>query len=329
MWRDAPVPIQKVIGTPLRIAGRVMETVSEPLMGVFVPRAKAGVFAALAENWERQHPNATPEERSAAMIRFQDSVDNRMGQLRYDNLFWNKTLKDLAFVMMRSVGWNLGTVREIGGSAVDAGKFVTDVARGRAPAFTTRMAYTMAMPMVVGLYGSLLTYLATGKPPQQMLDYFFPPTGNTDENGQVERRMIPSYVKDVIDYMKHPIQTALNKTHPLLETGAELVSNRDFRHGSIYDPTRDRGPIQAYGDYLINQAIPFSWRGWSRLNADKAPMLDQMLAFWGIQAAPKAIVAPEREEAFQRRDDAAAYRRRMKESDRINILNSPAAETSP
>ena len=94
------------------------------------------------------------------MTKAWDSVDNRMGQLVYDNLFWNKTLKDLAFISTRSVGWNLGSVREIGGGGVDAVKAVADMARGRKPELTTRMAYTIAMPIITALYGAILTLYA-------------------------------------------------------------------------------------------------------------------------------------------------------------------------
>jgi hypothetical protein len=38
----------------------------------------------------------------------------------YDNLFWNKAGKDIAFLCVRSVGWNLGTFRELGGAVFDA-----------------------------------------------------------------------------------------------------------------------------------------------------------------------------------------------------------------
>lgn len=326
MFRDATTPWEKAAMTPLRIAARVIDTINEPLMGQMVPRAKLGVFSDLAKNWEETHPNATPEERSAAMIKFWDSVDNRMGQLVYDNIFWNKVQKDLAFVATRSVGWNVGTVREIGGAFVDSGRVANDIAHGRAPQLTTRMAYTMALPMVTGLYGAILTYLATGQGPQQMLDYFFPPTGNQDPaTGQMQRRSIPGYIKDVIEYTKAPVQTVLNKTSPLLETLQELYHNRDYYGGIIHDPIRDTNVAAAYGDYLLNQTIPFSWRGWHKLDQQKAPMLDQALAFWGVQPAPQAIVNPERAEGFQEREDAHGYKQRLKEPGHINVFNAPAS----
>ena len=79
-----------------------------------------------------------------------------------------------------------------------------------------------------------------------------------------------------------------NKTNPLIETLAELYQNKDYYGGSIYDSMRDPNPGVAYADYLLNQSIPFSWRGWEKMREKGAPMLDQMLSFWGIQPAPSA-----------------------------------------
>jgi hypothetical protein len=43
-----------------------------------------------------------------------------MGQLVYDNLFWNRTVKDLSMASVRSVGWNIGDIRELPGGVKDA-----------------------------------------------------------------------------------------------------------------------------------------------------------------------------------------------------------------
>lgn len=325
MVRDANSPVEKAVMVPVRIAARVLDTVQEPLMGALVPRAKLGVFADLASNWMRDHPEATAEEARAAMTKFMDSVDNRLGQLNYDNLFWNKTLKDLAFISMRSVGWNLGTVRELGGAFVDSAAAMRDIAKGKMPQFSTRMAYAIALPIVTAEIGAVMTYFATGHGPQQMLDYFYPPSGGQEG----ERRAIPGYMKDVIAFYHDtkenilPIQTVLNKTAPLWETIQEIVHNRDYYGGIIYDPERDRGIPQAYGDYLLNQVAPFSIRSYNRLDDQEAPLQDKMMAFWGFQPAPKSITEPERGEAFQARERAMGYRKRARESGRMEFLNAP------
>src|SRR6202012_2529325 len=97
-----------------------------------------------------------------AMQKAWESVDNRMGQLVYDNLFWNKTAKDLGMLAIRSVGWNLGTVREVIGGVKDWGEFFAKGATpGKKAEFTHRMAYVTALPIVVGTMGAITNTLLT------------------------------------------------------------------------------------------------------------------------------------------------------------------------
>jgi hypothetical protein len=312
MFRDAPTPFQKAIATPFRIAARLVDTSMEPIMGALVPRAKLGVFADLASDWLRDHPTATPAETSEAMTKFWDSVDNRLGQLNYDNLFWHKNLKDTAFLMTRSVGWNLGTVRELAGAGVDTAAALRDTLQGRpGPKFTTRMAYAIAMTAVTAQVGAILTYLFTGKGPQSPMDYFYPPTGGNDNQGQPERLAIPGYTKDVIAFSKAPLQTALNKTAPLPEAAQELVKNRDYYGDIIYDPMRDQGMMQAYGDYLLmGQLSPFAFRAINRMQHENTSLGGQAMGFFGFQPAPSSITNPARQERYEQRQEKRAFKQR-------------------
>jgi hypothetical protein len=97
-----------------------VELASRPIMEYLVPRQKLAVFADLARmEMKKLGPEASQDEVRKAMSKAWASVDNRMGQLRYDNLFWHKTAKDLSMITVRSVGWNLGSYREILGGLKD------------------------------------------------------------------------------------------------------------------------------------------------------------------------------------------------------------------
>jgi hypothetical protein len=253
------------------------------------------------------------------MTKAWDSVENRMGQMTYDNIFWNKTQKDLAFLLTRSVGWNLGTIREIAGSGVDGANMVRDMVRGRAPDFTARMAYTIAMPVVTGVIGAMLTYALTGHGPQSLLDYFYPPTGNQGPNGE-DRLSIPGYIKDVIAYSKAPVQTIMNKLQPLLEVEEEIRHNKDYYGGSIYDPQRDTSEAGAYANYMLNQALPFSVRATMKNRQEGDSLGAQALSFWGIQPAPQSIVNPQKEEKWEAIQSKTGYRKREREQGRIQFF---------
>ena len=114
-------------GNPVWAAGHLpgafLETMAKPIMEHWVPAIKIGMFAREAEFvLRRLGPDATGAEISHHLGRIWDSVENRMGQLRYDNLMWDRTMKDLGQVAVRSLGWNLGDIREIGGGIFDAGR---------------------------------------------------------------------------------------------------------------------------------------------------------------------------------------------------------------
>jgi hypothetical protein len=288
MVKDTPLT------APLRIVGRILETTMEPLMGHMVPNAKLGVFSALAEDWIRRNPTASPEATSRAMIQFWDSVENRMGQMAYDNLFWNKTLKDIAFVSTRSVGWNLGTVRELGGGAVDAVNQTWKALSGQQRfEITTRMAYLMTMPLFAGLFGSMICYLVTGKGPESRLDMYYPPDG---KDGRLQ---IPGYLKDVIAVSKNPVQTFLNKLHPLLSTGSQIAQNKDYYGRAIYNRLSDDNRAVSYLEYLLNQTVPFSIRAMMKQSSAELSPMAQALSFWGIQPAPDSVVNPEKMEGLE------------------------------
>lgn len=229
-----------------------IEYAAKPLMEFFVPRMKLGVFAQLARlELARLPPDATVEQVRAVMARAWDSVDNRMGQVVYDNLFWSRTIKDLGMASVRSLGWNLGTIREVGGGAAD-------LLRGR---WSHRAAYVVALPIAVGLLGALLMYLWTGHGPESLQDYFEPRTGRKDADGNDERVQLPSYMKDVIGFARHPVQTVQHKLHPLIGYLADMLQNQDYWGGEIRnpnDPLVDQ--VRQVADYTATQFTPIGIR---------------------------------------------------------------------
>lgn len=253
-------------GGLLRAPFAAVEKLAAPTMEWWVPRQKMGVFAEMAKREiEKLGPDAPHEQVRAAMAKAWDSVDNRMGQMVYDRLFWNKTFKDLALASVRSVGWNLGTFREIGGGGLDYARALRDitlglptveyesptgrktvVSRKRQFELTHRMAYVAALPIVVGTLGAITQYALTGHGPTELKDYFFPRTGATDENGRPERLSYPSYIKDLPGYRDiykfgpETRRTLANKAHPLIGLVSEMLQNRDY-----------------YGTEIRNQDDPF------------------------------------------------------------------------
>lgn len=286
------------LGAAIRSPFAGLELAAKPIMEYIVPRQKMGVFMDMARREiEKAQTDGvsgvrrvlTRDDVRAAMGKAWDSVDNRMGQLVYDNLFWNKTAKDLGQASVRSLGWNLGTIRELGGGVYDALKAGKDMATLKRPNVTYRMAYLAALPIVTGMLGASLQYLMTGKGPSELKDYYFPKTGEKDDKGNDKRVALPSYMKDVYAYAHDPTGTVTHKLHPDLATLADMLRNEDYYGVPIRnadDPFIKQ--LQSEGEYAAKQFIPFGIR-----NAQQGSSLkEKALPFVGVTPAPHWLDAP-------------------------------------
>jgi hypothetical protein len=278
-------------GAALRAPMAAIEQASRPIMEVLVPLQKLGIFHDMMKAELDRRPDMTHDELREAAAKAWDSVDNRLGQMVYDNTFMHKAMKDLLFATVRSVGWNLGTFRELGGGASDVVRQGFKLARFEKPELTHRMAYIVALPIVAGLAGATFQYMATGKPPDELKDYFFPKTGGKDEEGHDERVSLPSYIKDIYAYWHDPGKTISHKLHPLIGTVADMLQNVDFYGTQIRnqdDPLVKQVLDEAL--YAAKQFTPFAIRGAAKLRDEGASLKEQALPFVGIVPAPSSIV---------------------------------------
>ncbi len=277
----------------------VIESMAKPVMEKWVPRMKLGIFSEMAESqmalWERMGHKPTVPEMRQVYGKIWDSIDNRMGQMVYDNLFWHRTLKDVGLASVRSLGWNLGTVRELGGGVKD----LLDIKASKAGGLqiSPRTAYVAALPAVVALYGAMYQYIKTGTGPQEFRDYFFPKTGRKNPDGRDERVSIPSYIKDIYAYAKHPLTTIGHKVHPILSGIAQMLENKDYYGVQIRNP-QDPKVKQAtdFMQYVGTQFIPFSVRGAQMRGKSGAGIGEQAESFFGVIPAPKGVTQTKAEE---------------------------------
>jgi hypothetical protein len=274
-----------LLGAAMKLPKAIVEETAKPLMGYAIPRIKLGAFSDLADSIDRQMPGASPAEKQAAYSRAWDSIDNRFGQLVYDNLFWNKTAKDLSMIATRSVGWNLGTVRELGGGAKD----VLGTLQGKG--ISDRMLYSAALPLYVGMIGAAYQYLHTGQGPQSLLDYFYPKNGAVDKNGNPQRTTLPTYMKDVFAYGRNPVGTVVNKTSPLMNLVSSLYSNKDYYGDMIRNPNDPLAKqLQDSGMYALkNGVLPFSVSGAQNTASNGGNLEQQAENFVGFVKAPSTI----------------------------------------
>jgi hypothetical protein len=237
---------------------------------------------------------ASRDEIATRLGKIWDSVDNRAGQLVYDNLFWNKTAKDLGFLAIRSLGWNLGTIRELGGAAMDTGRQIGKLAQGRRDLeLTHRMAYAIALPMVTGSVGALYGYFATGQLPRNGADYFFP------KDAEGNRKSFPTYMRDVYGFDTHPAQTLVHKLHPLFGQIVEMYQNQDYYGYQIYDPS-DPGYRQGVdvAKHLLKGFTPIGLQAGLESVRTGSGLSGFAQSLVGITPAPKYIGQSKAEEYF-------------------------------
>jgi len=286
-WRGGNVP-----GALVRSPFALVESLAKPLMEYLVPRQKLGVFSDLAKNINEEaiRKGWTDDLLKQRLQEAWDSVDNRMGQLVYDNLFWNKTVKDLGMASVRSLGWNIGDIRELGGGAIDFLKQGKNLATGKETRMTPRMAYTVSLPIVAGTIGGMIHYLYNGEAPQELKDYFYPKTGKKMEDGTDERVALPTYMKDVYAVKQDLVKTALHKTHPMINSLINMMQNEDYYGFEIRNPedplVKQLGQIATYTG---EQFIPFSVRNYQQRLRSGDTKGEALQSLYGITPAPKYI----------------------------------------
>lgn len=285
------------IGAIIRIPGAVVDLIGRPLMEYAIPRVKIGAFLELAENkMANLPPDTTPEKKQQALVEAWRSIDNRFGQLVYDNLFWHKAGKDVAMLATRSVGWNLGTIRELGGAISDL-----NPKKIKEQGVTDRMWYAIALPLVVGLMSVIYQYMKTGKGPQELKDFFYPKNGLKDKNGNEDRSSFPTYMKDVFAYGKDPIGTVLHKTSPLISMITELITNKDYYGDLIRNPNDPLSTqLQQLGAHIFTGVLPFSLQQILFQGKEGASQEQKAENFFGIIPAPRSVVKSDKDKAIQK-----------------------------
>lgn len=284
----------KVFSSALRAPLAIIELLAKPIMEHLVPRFKAASVYKLAQMHIDRKKDIDPME---FRRRLQESVragNDRFGQYSYPALHLHKTVKDTLMMMTRSLGWNWGSIAALGGGLKEWAAFGKNAAKygarkiggggknppgegsgdegeyapggAKFPRITSRMAYVLAMPLLIGLIGAVLSAMF-GQTPDRLRDYFFVKTGETDDHGHAVRVAIPSYMRDLMSWSRHPLTTLTNKLHPLISMVASMLQNKDYfgveiRHSG--DPIMKQ--ILQDLAYAGKQLTPFSFTNANKLS---------------------------------------------------------------
>lgn len=278
------------------------EMLAKPIMEKMVPKLKAAAMFNMYQKVRAENPTVTdPKAVSKLVGKGWDSIDNRFGEMVYDNKFWNQTAKQAAQLGMRSVGWNAGTVAELGGGAKDTVMGAINAVKGERPEMTHRMAYAAALPILTGIWGAGLKYLFTGTPPQQAKDLWQIPTGEKDRDGKEIRINLPAYTNDVAnvahDFPHNIIPTIANKLNPVVSNTSELLHNKDYFGDKVYQEDDSAGNIaKDVGLHALKAAEPLSVSQFTHAKSFGSAAA----AFAGVSQSPKwASTSEAEQEAYK------------------------------
>ncbi len=287
-----------IFGSGATGAALLLQTASKPLMEVMVPLVKLQGFAALYEEELLKHPDKAPAD--IAQYAW-DRADDRFGQMTYDNLFWDRTFKSFMQLITRSVGWNLGDIREFGGAVSDTTRFVKKGVKGKLSQedVTQKMLFAIALPTITAYIGGMMAYMMTGEPPDELLDFFAPPTGKTKPDGSPERLAIPTYMRDFIA-LKHQgvLTTAAHKSSPLVNIALEALKGQDYFGEELWaDNATTEERMKEGALFLSRHLTPFSLRGVQQIKKNGGSARDMLITALGFTPAPKYITQTDDEKA--------------------------------
>ena len=296
-WNTRDTNIGGAIRAGVRLPFAAIEQTAKPVMEIMVPRLKNAAFVRMAQMELARNPNLDAKGLSDAMGPAWRAVDNRFGQIVYDNYFFNRTVKDMAQLMFRSVGWNEGTAEALVGGAIDTAKAVKSLATGQKPDITHRMGYAIALPVVTGLLASIYQYAHTGKLWTGAKGLVAPETGNKTTTGDDERAQFPTYMKDVVGFWHSPLGTLAAKLSPALGDAMSLIQDKDY-YGR---PTRDT--LGQVGRTVGQSVVPYTIQDFEK-QGGIAGLLQHpersMESFAGIMRAPQYVNrTPAEQEAFK------------------------------
>lgn len=269
------------IGATLRALPAINELVMKPLFDYYIPRLKIGVFI-------KEYTNAIVENQAAleegkvtreTLARKQwASVEDRFGEMNWDNLFWSRTFKTAMQIMFRSTTWKLGNLRASGGAFYgQTAEFVNAVKGLRRPRLHPKMAWFLGMSIVTAVIGTIIMKVFTGKYPKEMKDYLFP---WVDDKVRVS---VPSYWRDILSLKRSPSTYISHSLSGFIGKILETWENKDFYGNQVYN---DRDP--AWKQVLDAGAnfIPKPFAISSALNTEGK---DKAFGFFGFTKAPAYV----------------------------------------
>lgn len=289
------------IGAALRAMPAINEALLQPLFEIYIPRLKVGMFMqeiqqALRENKYRIDKGYTTEAEIARKT--WNSIEDRLGEMNFDNLWWDRTFKTAMQIMFRSVTWKLGNLRAMGGALPEQGmEFVNAFKEGRRPMLAPKMAWLFGLSAVTAAIGYVTQKAYTGRDPESIKDLIAPQIDKEDPD---QRVVVPTYWKDAMHLQHSPGTYLSSSLSGMFGKVYDAWTNKDFYNYQIYDPSESAAQkAEDIASYVVPK--PFSFTSAQKMYESGEPLSKSALSFMGFLKAPGYITHPDIEnEIFDR-----------------------------
>jgi broad specificity phosphatase PhoE/2'-5' RNA ligase len=303
-FREA-VGQRNYLGAGVRSLGAAAEAVMVPLFEWYIPRVKVGVFLKeySTELLERQAEIASGKVSRAQVAReVWDFVEDRFGEMNFDNLFWNRTFKTAMQILMRSVTWKAGSVRAgVKAPGNQVRELWNAAQERRRPRLTREFSWLLGMAGLTAAIGTVITFAFAHQWPHELKDVFYP---RTDANDPNQRVAPPTYVKEYDAMRRHPLRWAAGGVSGTLERTIEVLQNQDYFHQKIWND--DDSEAQKALKIVLNYAPrPIAWQSFQRMQQEGAGAARAAASFAGFPKAPRYVTETPAEELISRYQDEA------------------------
>lgn len=287
-----------------REMARTMETVMAPLFEHAIPRLKDAAFFDEMRSWLQANPDASHAGQLTRARQVWDTIDDRFGEVVMENIFWSRALKDVLNIALTSQGWELGTIRSYGGSALDVaagGPRAINAAgvASRGGRWSPRTSYMVGLTGATVIMSSLYQYLKTGTLPSSVGEFMGAPWGggNTPE-GAREHAWLPGYnPKEPAQFAHAPFQYFLNKLSPFGQLGGSMMSGKDYAGRDIApEPALTPQWFKDWSKFVLQSFTPIPVRQQQKLEGSNIGTAERWM---GIRPAPGWYDDPARSRAIE------------------------------
>lgn len=275
------------IGATLRALPALSKTLTKPLFEIYIPQLKVGTFLkeysqSLVENSKELALGKTTREKLARET--WNFVEDRFGEMNFDNLFWNKTFKTSMQLLFRSVTWKMGNLRATGGSMAGQGQELYLAAKQRrAPKLHPKFAWLLGMSIITALIGTIAMEIFAKKKPIGIKDIIYP---QIDDKGN--RISTPTYWKDAYHLQHDPVGYIRSSMSGMIGKVTDVWQNKDFYGVEVHNPN-DSFFKRAIDNMVHILPVPFSVSSMIAFKNSNAPLSKQLLGFFGFTKAPGYI----------------------------------------